>query len=78
MKLNYQQLEQHLNKTLASVYVVSGDELLMVNEAIQAIRDKALQQGFSERVRLSTENADWENYSTQMRIAYLYLLLNVC
>lgn len=61
MKLNYFQLEAHLAKQLASIYIVSGDELLLKQDAIQLLRRVAKQSGFTERVRLSPEAGfDWE------------------
>ena len=49
MKLNPAQLGKHLQGALAPVYVVSGDEPLLCQEACDAIRQAARQQGFSER-----------------------------
>jgi len=60
MKLPYQQLEQHLAKQLAKIYLVSGDELLQTQEAIDLIRHTAIKAGFSERVRISADaSAEW-------------------
>jgi DNA polymerase III subunit delta len=61
MKLSYFQLEPHLTKNLARIYIVSGEELLLKNDAIQLIRKTAKQTGFSERIRLAPEAGfDWE------------------
>ncbi|MEO8400756.1 MAG: DNA polymerase III subunit delta [Gammaproteobacteria bacterium] len=63
MKLPYQQLAQHVTKTLAPIYLISGDELLLVQEAIDLIRDTAIKSGFTERVRISTESAaEWGKF----------------
>lgn len=61
MKLNLQQLEQHISqKKLASIYIISGDELLLVQEAADAIRTAAIQAGFTERVRMTVDPGnDW-------------------
>ncbi len=60
MKLPYQQLEQHLAKQLASIYLVCGDELLLVQETVDLIRSKAQKIGFSERLRIPVEAGnDW-------------------
>ena len=60
MKLAYQQLEQHLTKQLAPIYLVSGDELLLTQEAIDLIRSTAKNAGFIERVRITPESGmDW-------------------
>ncbi|WP_312226410.1 DNA polymerase III subunit delta [Stutzerimonas nitrititolerans] len=60
MKLSPAQLGKHLQGSLAPVYVVSGDEHLLCQEACDAIRATCRQQGFSERQVLSVESGfDW-------------------
>lgn len=60
MKLPYQQLTQHLAKSLAPIYLVSGDELLLVQETVDFIRAAAQKAGFSERTRIPVEaGSDW-------------------
>jgi DNA polymerase-3 subunit delta len=60
MKLNPAQLTRHLQGSLAPVYAVSGDEALLCQEAADAIRAAARQQGFSEREVFHAEaNFDW-------------------
>ncbi|ARU87204.1 DNA polymerase III subunit delta [Pseudomonas sp. M30-35] len=60
MKLNPAQLGKHLQGTLAAVYVVSGDEPLLCQEACDAIRAATRAQGFSERQVFNAEtNFDW-------------------
>lgn len=60
MKLNPAQLSKHLQGNLAPVYVVSGDEPLLCQEACDAIRAATRQQGFSERQVFNAEaNFDW-------------------
>lgn len=48
-KLRPEQLGQALSKHIAPIYLVSGDELLLVQEACDAIRQAARNAGFSER-----------------------------
>ena len=60
MKLPFQQLEAHLTKNLAPLYIVSGDEPLLVQEAIDLIREAANKSGFTERTRIQVES-DWGN-----------------
>lgn len=61
MKITFFQLEPHLAKELANIYIVSGDELLLKQDAINLIRQAAKQAGFTERVRLMPEAGyDWE------------------
>jgi DNA polymerase-3 subunit delta len=55
MKLTYPQLENHLKKSLDSLYLISGDELLLKNEAIHLLRKTSGTAGFHERIRLTPE-----------------------
>ncbi|AZC40199.1 DNA polymerase III subunit delta [Pseudomonas chlororaphis] len=60
MKLTPAQLGKHLQGTLAPVYVISGDDPLLCQEAADAIRSAARQQGFDERQVFSADaNFDW-------------------
>ena len=60
MKLAPAQLAKHLQGPLAPVYVVSGDEHLLCQEAGDAIRAATRAQGFSERQVFHAENGfDW-------------------
>lgn len=61
MQLGLNQLSGHLQKPLASLYVVHGDEPLLTIEAADAIRAAARQQGFSEReVLISGASFRWD------------------
>lgn len=60
MKLAPAQLTKHLQGSLSSIYVVSGDDPLLCQEASDAIRSAARQQGFDERQVFSADaNFDW-------------------
>lgn len=60
MKLNAGQLSKHLQGQLAPVYVVSGDEPLLCQEACDSIRNAARAQGFTERTVLHADaQFDW-------------------
>lgn len=60
MKLNPAQLGKHLQGQLAPVYVVSGDEPLLCQEACDAIRASVRARDFSERQVFNAEaNFDW-------------------
>jgi DNA polymerase-3 subunit delta len=60
MKLAPAQLNKHLQGTLAPVYIVSGDDPLLCQEAADAIRAAARQQGFDERQVFSADASfDW-------------------
>lgn len=60
MQLKPEQLAQHLKKHLAPVYFIYGDELLLVQEAADAIRSAARAQGYSEREVFAVDrDFDW-------------------
>ena len=59
MKLSYQDLEPHLSKTLSPMYLIHSDEILLADESAAAIRKAAHAAGYTERVSLDLENADW-------------------
>jgi DNA polymerase-3 subunit delta len=61
MQLNPSQLSAHLQKGLRSLYTVYGDEILLVQEAVDAIRAAARAQGFTERTSHTVAGAhfDW-------------------
>lgn len=66
MDLNVQQLNDHLERTLAPVYLVSGDEPLQIEESLTQIRAKAGEQGFIERQVLYVERSfDWSQVTEQ-------------
>lgn len=55
MRIDSEQLPQHLNKTLAALYVVTGDEPLLSMEACDLLRAKAREAGYSERETFTVE-----------------------
>lgn len=55
MQLKPEQLHQHLDKGIAPVYFVTGDEPLQVRESLDAIRAAARAAGHSEREVLDVE-----------------------
>lgn len=60
MQCQPQQLDQTLERGLAPVYLVFGDEPLQLDEAADAVRRRAREQGFSERVCLEHHSQfDW-------------------
>jgi DNA polymerase-3 subunit delta len=65
MRLKIDQLNKHLKGRLAPVYVLGGDEPLQIQEARDAVRAAAANQGFDERVLLSVESGfDWGTLRT--------------
>ena len=60
MQLRAEQLEAHLRKGLAPLYVIHGDEPLLALEAADAVRAAARARGFAEReVFIAERGFDW-------------------
>lgn len=60
MRLRPDQLVAHLRKTLAPLYLVFGEELLLLQEAADAIRTAARERDHSERECLTVDTGfDW-------------------
>jgi DNA polymerase-3 subunit delta len=60
VKIQANQLSSSLGKSLASCYLVSGDEHLLVEEALDAIREAARSRGFTSReLHVATAGFDW-------------------
>ncbi len=60
MKISANQLSSHLNKSLLPCYLVTGDEPLLVQEALDAIRSRARDQGFGSReLFVAATGFDW-------------------
>lgn len=72
MKLTYFQLETHLTKNLLPVYLISGDEPLLKQDALNLVRKAAKKAGHQERIRFTPEAAfDWEQLYTVLYSASL-------
>ena len=60
MKIPANQLTSSVQKSLLPCYLVAGDELLLVNEALDAVRACARAQGFGTReLHVATKGFDW-------------------
>lgn len=61
MRLSSSQLVPHLAKGLAPIYIVAGEEPLLIQESLDAIRAKARKEGYSEREVLDVDkNFNWQ------------------
>lgn len=64
MQLRPEQLESHLEKTLAPVYLLSGEEPLQLMEAADAVRAAARSKGVEDREVFNVDKGfDWEQLS---------------
>ncbi len=62
MKLQANQLSSHLLKSLAPCYLVTGDEPLLVDEALDGIRAAAREKGFTSReLHVAIPGFDWNS-----------------
>ncbi len=62
MKIQANQLTSHLGKSIAPCYLVTGDEHLLVAEALDSIREAARQQGFASReLHVAATGFDWND-----------------
>ncbi|MBZ0070301.1 MAG: DNA polymerase III subunit delta [Gammaproteobacteria bacterium] len=60
MQLKPEQLAQHLQQHLAPIYLIHGDELLLVQEAVDVIRAAARARDYADREVLTVErDFDW-------------------
>ena len=63
MKIKIEQLAPSLKKNIAPLYLVSGDEFLLVQEACDTIRKHAVESGYSERTVFHIEASfNWDNF----------------
>jgi DNA polymerase III subunit delta len=61
LKIKPESLAAHLRERLLPVYLISGDEPLLAAEAVDAVRRRAREVGFTERnVHFMDRGADWD------------------
>jgi DNA polymerase III subunit delta len=73
VKLSGDNLAGHLARQLAGIYLVSGDEPLLANEAADAIRAKARASGFTEReLHVVERGFDWQALLANSRALSLF------
>jgi DNA polymerase-3 subunit delta len=64
VKIPANQLSNHLRKSLSPCYLVTGDEILLVQESLDAIRKKARSEGFESRdLHIATTGFNWSDFS---------------
>ena len=73
MRVEAEQLRQHLQRGLKSLYTVYGDEPLLALEAADLIRVAARQAGFTEREILTADAGfDWQRLTMSSRSLSLF------
>jgi DNA polymerase III subunit delta len=73
VKISGDHLTSQLARGLAPIYLVAGDEPLLVNEAADAIRARARKDGFTERdLHVVERGFDWDGLITGSRSMSLF------
>ncbi len=72
MRVDANQLNAHLQKSLAPTYLISGDELLLAEECAAAVRDKAHTAGFERHVLTVESGFDWDGLFAAMQAPSLF------
>lgn len=73
MKINGDSLASSLSRGVSPIYVVSGDDPLLVNEAADAIRARARADGFTERdLHVVERGFDWDALIADSRALSLF------
>ncbi len=58
--MHIDQLDNHLKINLAPIYLISGDEILLVQESVEKIKHASYQKGFCDRKIYQAETGfDW-------------------
>lgn len=73
MHIKPDQLQQHLQKNIAPLYTIFGNEPLLTNEATDLIRAFAVRQGYTEREILTVDSRfNWSELKTVNRSVSLF------
>lgn len=68
MQFNYERLLTHLQQNLAPIYLIQGDEPLLVQEAYIAISNQAKRFDFTEQICLAVEpQFNWQILTNQLQ-----------
>ena len=73
MQISSEQLIAQLKRKLAPIYFISGDEPLLAQECVDAIRHAAQEAGFNERNVFTVESGfDWSGLYAETRAGSLF------
>jgi DNA polymerase-3 subunit delta len=73
VKLNPGQLSSHLSSGVAPVYLISGDEPLLVDETRDAIRAAAGEQGIVDReIHVAERSFNWDEFAAGLQNLSLF------
>ena len=73
MKVRPDQLQSTLDKQLHPIYIISGDEVLLCQEAADSIRKASYQHGIEERLRFVADaQFDWQEVINELQALSLF------
>lgn len=73
MILKHFQFPQHLEKNLLPIYLIHGDESLIIEECLDQIRLAARHKGYSERIVFDVEGSfNWSDFSSEAQAMSLF------
>jgi DNA polymerase-3 subunit delta len=72
MKLSAERLRAQLDKGLAPLYVLAGDEPLLVDEALALIRERAERDCGERESRIAERSFDWTEFAAGLRNLSLF------
>lgn len=73
MKLRPEQLSDHLKKQLSPLYLISGDDILLIQNCLDEIRVSAKAKGFDEIQRIDiTPQTDWDHLRENLYTGSLF------
>ena len=73
MQIKAHELERHLSQTLAHIYVLSGDEPLQLEEALDYLRETARKKGFNEKIRFDIgPKFEWQALEQEIQSMSLF------
>jgi DNA polymerase-3 subunit delta len=73
MKIQYDQLSANLIRSIAPLYLIAGEEILLVQEAEQSIYAAAKKAGFDEQLRFTIDTGfDWSVFQQAIQNTSLF------
>ena len=78
MKLKAEHLSKHLKDTFLPLYLISGDEPLLIQEASDKIRKAAKEKGFAERELFHGDKGDTQTFLSASETMSLFAELKLC
>lgn len=73
MRIKSERLQHHLQQRLEGCYLIHGDDILLLQEAVEAVRNKACVEGFTDREVFHVEGRfDWNQVAAADQAVSLF------